>query len=143
MGTGIQDMEKTIDELIKQWVAGLRTRQSCTDEAGKAVDLGVSIQYLTVDVISKLSLGKAFGCMDNNSDRFDFLGSVRQGMSASLMLSVLPEVVSWLYHLTKWSPIHRLLVPAPTDKSGFGFSLGVSQAVRIDGFPLLPQLPHL
>lgn len=135
-GTG-SNMEIQIDDHICRWLERIGDLGLSHQGNPKAFDIGKSIQYLTVDIISHLCLGEEFGCVENDSDRYDFLGAVETGTIASLYLSVLGELRGLLSFLTTIPFMHRLLVPSVKDKDGIGRVMGVSTSA-----PFPPPLLH-
>ena len=125
-GQGIDDVEPTIDEHILNWIRCIDAHCLAQRRSSRAFDIGKSIQFLTVDLITQLCLGEAFGCVDSNRDQFDFLATVRTGSAISQHFSVLLEVNRLLFYLTKIPFLRRLLVPSVKDKTGVGKIMGVS-----------------
>lgn len=123
-GTG-SNMEILIDDHICRWLERIRDLGLPHQGSPKAFDIGKSIQYLTVDIISHLCLGEEFGCVENDSDRYNFLGAVETGTIASVYLSVLGELRGLLSFLMTMPLMHRLLVPSVKDKDGIGRVMGV------------------
>ncbi|MCJ1258853.1 hypothetical protein MMC24_006687 [Lignoscripta atroalba] len=124
-GQGIDDVEPTIDEHILNWIRCIDAHCLAQRRSSRAFDIGKSIQFLTVDLITQLCLGEAFGCVDSNRDQFDFLATVRTGSAISQHFSVLLEVNRLLFYLTKIPFLRRLLVPSVKDKTGVGKIMGV------------------
>ena len=122
-------MEPIIDEEIMGWIR--QARINCVSEPSKvkAYDIGKRIEFLTVDIITRICLGTAFGCIASDSDKYDFLETVKQGSSFCQYLSVLHELNSLLFYITKIPILGRCLIPQSSDESGVGRILGVSKAV--------------
>lgn len=120
-------MEPIIDEEIMGWIRQI----DCVSEPSKAkaYDIGKRIEFLTVDIITRICLGTAFGCIASDSDKYDFLETVKQGSSFCQYLSILHELNSLLFYITKIPILGRYIIPQPSDKSGVGRILGVSKAV--------------
>ena len=118
-------MEPMIDEQILKWLQ--RVDQDFVFELGKfnAFDIGKRIQFLTVDIIIKLCLGEALGCVANDKDMHEFLATVQRGNAVCQHFSVLLELNSLMYYLTKIPILGSLIVPKPTDQSGVGRIMGV------------------
>ena len=124
-GTG-SNMEIEIDDHICKWLERIGDFGLSHPGSPKVFDIGKSIQYLTVDIISHLCLGEEFGCVENDNDQYNFLGAVETGTIASLYLSVSSELRGLLSFLTTIPFMHRLLVPSAKDKDGIGRVMGVS-----------------
>ena len=57
-------------------------------------DIGKGIQFLTVDIITKICLGMALGCVASDSHKYDFLATVEQGNPVCQHFSVILELNS-------------------------------------------------
>ena len=125
-------MEPAIDERLMDWLR--RVDQKWTSEAGKhtAFDIGKRIQFLTVDIITRICLGKELGCVSTDTDKYDFLATVQQGNAICQHFSVLLELNSLMYYLTKLPLIGASLTPKASDKSGVGRIMGVIDHTRGD-----------
>ncbi len=73
------------------------------------------VQFFTLDVISKIGLGTAFGMLQADTDVDDYLQSSEEGLFNGH--TALALGVSWLAHLP-W--LGRFISPSPDDGSGFG-----------------------
>lgn len=123
----ISFMEPMIDEQIIGWLQ--RVDRDFVSEPGKfsPFDIGKRIQFLTVDIITKLCLGEALGCVANDKDMHDFLATVQRGNAVCQHFSVLLELNSMIYYLTKIPILSSLIVPKTTDQSGVGRIMGVGK----------------
>ena len=114
-----------MDELTIQWLHKIRTLSSSKFAQSVTLDISRQIQYLTVDIISKICLGQPFGCIENENDQYDFLETVKDATPISLYLTVFPELSALLFHLTRIPFIRHIIVPSTTDESGLGKIMGV------------------
>lgn len=121
-------MEPIIDDQIRNWFRLVSKNWVSQPGKYKSFDIGKRIQFLTVDIITKICLGEALGCVESDSDKHDFLATIEQGNSVCQHFSVLLELNSLLYYLTKIPFLHSLIVPKPADRSGVGRIMGVSLA---------------
>lgn len=78
-------------------------------------DMARKVQFFTLDVISKIGLGTAFGMLQADHDVDNYLQSSEEGLSIGN--TALALGVSWLSHLP-W--LGRFIAPSPDDGSGFG-----------------------
>ena len=103
-------MEPMIDEQIMNWIYRAKTDWISEPSRARPFDIGKRIQFLTVDIITKICLGTALGCVASDSDKYNFLDTVERGSSVCQYFSVLLEFNSLLYYLTKiprtWSSPH-------------------------------------
>ncbi|KAK1722483.1 hypothetical protein CaCOL14_006198 [Colletotrichum acutatum] len=109
------DLEPTIDQRLEELLGLIRSKYLSTDGKVTPMDLAKKIQYFTLDVISSVGLGKAFGMLRTDSDVDDYLKSTEEGLSA---ISVACAIgISWIAQ----SPIiGKFIAPSPTDNNGFG-----------------------
>ena len=115
-----------IDEQLLEWID--RAKLDWISEPSKAIafDIGKRIQFLTVDIITRICLGTALGCVASDSDKYGFLETVERGSSVCQQFSVLLELNSLLYYLSKIPMIGPRLMPQASDTSGVGRLMGVS-----------------
>lgn len=86
------------------------------------MDLARKVQYLTLDVISKVGFGEAFGDLKADADLNDYIKSGEEG------LAIIHVTASCgLTSLLQWPPLARLLGPSENDKSGFGRMMAVAR----------------
>lgn len=79
------------------------------------MDLATKVQFFTLDVISKVGLGTAFGMLKADHDIDDYLKSSAEGLSVGN--TALALGFSWLAH----SPfLGKFIAPSPKDNNGFG-----------------------
>jgi cytochrome P450 len=88
------------------------------------MDLASKIQYFTLDVISKIGFGKAFGDLKADADLDNYISSGKDGLGIVTVICGLG-----LTPYFQWPPIARLLGPSPKDKTGFGRMLAVASAL--------------
>ena len=122
-------MEPMIDEQIVNWIYRAKNNWISEPSRARPFDIGKRIQFLTVDVITKICLGTALGCVASDSDKYDFLETVEHGSSVCQYFSVLLEFNSLLYYLTKIPILGPRLIPQASDASGIGRIMGVSIAI--------------
>ncbi|KHO01514.1 Cytochrome P450 [Metarhizium album ARSEF 1941] len=115
-GTENLHLEASIDECLAQLIRLIRSKYvSHSAENAPHMDLATRVQFFTLDVISKVGLGTAFGMLEADQDVDDYLKSSAQGLAISN--TALATGFSWLAH----SPlIGKFIAPSPNDNSGFG-----------------------
>ncbi|KAK5654058.1 hypothetical protein OQA88_7736 [Cercophora sp. LCS_1] len=89
---------------------------------GLIFDFGRKAQYFTLDVISDVSFGQAFGFVKSNSDKYDYLAILEAHLPHLIMTSVYPGLVE-LMRL----PILKKLFPSERDEVGFGRFIGIAK----------------
>ncbi|PGH11078.1 hypothetical protein AJ79_05120 [Helicocarpus griseus UAMH5409] len=107
-------MEGRLDERITDWMDELQTRFV---EPRKTFDFAPWTTYLAYDVISEMSFGRPMGFTKAGIDLFGLIkGFHDQQPIAGLMVRLHP-FFNWL---SKTGLAEKLLLPKPTDKSGYG-----------------------
>ncbi|MCJ1433379.1 hypothetical protein MMC27_002739 [Xylographa pallens] len=119
-GRDVYDMEQTIDRHLTSWIDQIYKSSASQSDVALEIDIGRQIQLLTVDIISKISIGESFGCVQSDSDRYDFLATVQQAVKASQVFSALDELGILFYYATRISFLNRVLLPSVADTKGLG-----------------------
>jgi cytochrome P450 len=115
-------LESDIDGNVKELIHLVRSKYISSPQDSKPMDLARKVQFFTLDVISKIGFGEAFGDLQADADLNDYIKSGEVGLSSAIFLSALG--LTWYYH---WPPIARLLGPSEKDKSGFGKMMAVAR----------------
>ena len=124
-GRGIDSIEGTVDKYMKIWVNHIASNWTSEPGVTKPFNVGAQIEYLTVDIISQMCLGRDFGYIEADRDILGFMHAVEVGMIANLQFSVLHELQALYRLLTRVPGLRRVLVPHREDKSGLGRMMGV------------------
>lgn len=122
-------MEPVIDDLLLDWIHHVEKNWASPPGKLRSFDIGKRIQFLTVDIITKICVGTELGCVASDSDKHDFLSTVEQGNAVCQHFSVLLELNSLMYYITKIPIIGRLITPKAEDQSGVGKIMAVSTFV--------------
>lgn len=110
------DMETIIDGEIAKLATSLRR-----NHVGKEkVDWANISRFFTLDVITRLAYGKAFGWVEADKDLYGYNGTIDKSMK---MMGILAEI-SWLHPIRRWGWVNRHLKPQATDKEGMGRVIG-------------------
>lgn len=110
-------LEPTIDEHVQQLIDLVR-KYAISRTSGapsKRMDLSRKIPYFTLDVISHLSLGQAFGNLLADKDQNDYLKALEAGLKISN--TVFAFGLEWLRSTPIIGPA---ISPSENDPSGFG-----------------------
>ncbi|KAI8402406.1 hypothetical protein FOFC_17720 [Fusarium oxysporum] len=116
-----ESLERTIDEHIAKLINLLETKYLSTDKDYRPVDFAQKIQFFTLDVISDLAFGQAFGYMEQDDDVFDFIKITKSYFPVTLVMANIPSLVSLLH-----SKLFSGALPKESDKLGFGAFIGVA-----------------
>jgi cytochrome P450 len=108
-------LENTIDERVHELLNLIRSKYISSDSQVVPMDLAKKVQYFTLDVISSVGLGKAFGMLQSDHDVEDYLQSTEEGLA--IANTALAMGFSWL---TQAPFIGRYIAPSSKDNNGFG-----------------------
>lgn len=114
-GRDNMDMEKKVEAKIAHLKDVLRQRYLSEGDKLNPVDLARYSYYFTLDVITDLSYGEAFGFMDAEGDLYDYTKSLDQLLVVTGLLSEIP-----LLRKLGSTFVGAALKPKFTDKSGMG-----------------------
>lgn len=119
----MDNLESSIVEQITKMIDLLKREYS---SKGKAVDMVRLSEFFTLDVLSQIAFGKAFGYLEANEDLYDYL----KINEAFMPIFELTNNHPWIRRMI-WSPVvAALLAPKKTDKVGQGRIIGIAhQAV--------------
>jgi hypothetical protein len=85
----------------------------------RPMDFGRKASYFTLDVISSLAFGKAFGDLERDEDVHKYIEMLDEAGPTIILLTVLP-LVRKLLRL----PLMTKLLPNAKDQIGFGKVMG-------------------
>ena len=117
-------LESDIDEHVQQLLDLIRSKYLSTTTRYTPMDLGSKIQYFTLDVISKIGFGKAFGDLKADADVDNYISSGRDGLSIIIVVAGL-GLTPYLH----WPPIARIFGPSEKDATGFGKMMAVARGL--------------
>ncbi|KAJ9137073.1 Cytochrome P450 [Pleurostoma richardsiae] len=124
-----ESMEATIDAEISNLVQLIETKYLSAPGQYRPMDLAQKGQYFTLDVISHLAFGEAFGYLEKDDDVFDYIKITSSFIPIMLVLANVPSLAKLLQ-----SRLFRGLLPKESDKLGFGAFIGVAKRVVADRF---------
>lgn len=123
-GISVAAMEPIIDQLLIGWLQTLRERFTTQDKV--RCDIGQKIQFLTVDIITKVCLGDEIGCVKHDRDMHGILETVEIGNKVCQYFSVFLELNTLLFQLARVNFLRQRLFPKPSDSTGVGRLMGAS-----------------
>lgn len=112
-------MESTIDNQIANLVELIESKYLSNQTEYRPMDLGQKGQFFTLDVISDLAFGHAFGYLEADDDVYDYIKITASFIPVMLVLGDIPFLAKLLQ-----SPLLRGLLPKESDKLGFGAFIG-------------------
>lgn len=114
-----ESMESTIDKQISKLVELIETKYLSTASSYRPMDYAQKAQYFTLDVISDLAFGRAFGYLEQDDDVFEYIKITNSFIPIMLILANVPSLANLLH-----SRLFRGLLPSESDKLGFGAFIG-------------------
>ncbi|KAL5419911.1 hypothetical protein PMIN04_006735 [Paraphaeosphaeria minitans] len=109
------ELEPTIDKYIDQYISLIRQKYLSTVAQHRVMDFARKTQYLTLDVISDIGFGQAFGDLANDTDVDSYLESTDRVMSSLTFVCA-----SGLLRFLQWPPLARFMGPKEGSENGFG-----------------------
>ena len=97
----------------------MESKYISTNTEYKPVDFALKTQFFTLDVISDIAFGKAFGDLDADKD----VSSLIQTSEETLPMIVLLGAFPWLANVFFAYPF-KLLLPSDKDTVGLGKLIG-------------------
>lgn len=112
-------MENSIDSQIASLVHLIETKYLSTSDNYRPMDFGEKASFFTLDVISELAFGQAFGYLENDNDVYDYLKITKTYIPIMMVVANVPSLADLLQ-----SRLLRGLLPSESDKLGFGAFIG-------------------
>ena len=109
------NLEPTIDAYISQLTSLIRTNYLSTTTHSTPLDLAQKIQFLTLDIISAIGFGQAFGDLASDSDVDGYIAASENTVFFSVILCA-----TGLMRIVQWPPLAGLIGPGEGSKSGVG-----------------------
>ncbi|KAI9709953.1 MAG: hypothetical protein M1820_003031 [Bogoriella megaspora] len=119
-------MENDIDSRLLD-LFDLISKKYITSESNfRPVDLSRIITFFTLDVISTVAFGQAFGFIKADNDPFGYIANLQEFLPAIIVFGVYPELQKILR-----LPLFKAVMPTSTDKRGLGRVMGFAKE-RVD-----------
>lgn len=112
-GKGVDGVHDAIDEGIERFAQLIDEKYISTATEYRPVDLGRKIQFMTLDIISKIAFGETLGYLDNDDDIYSY---IRMSHSLNPVIPVL-ALVPWLLTIAQ-SKFLRALLPVKDETIG-------------------------
>ncbi|KAK3375532.1 cytochrome P450 [Lasiosphaeria ovina] len=119
-------LERDIDEQLAGLVRLIRTKYIPSDDNKTLpLDVGIVVQYFTLDAITKIAYGKEFGYLAADKDIYDYIKTCEEQVPSLVVMAELPFLAR--IFLSPW--VLKLIGPKKTDPAGMGKLLGVAEQV--------------
>jgi Cytochrome P450 len=111
-------LEKSIDDNIAKLVRLLDSKYASTT-GFTPVDMAEKFQLLTLDIISEIAFGDAFGNLESDEDVSSYVETMENMFPLVILLGTWPALAKLFF----WKPLRRFL-PKETDAAGMGKFMG-------------------
>ncbi|KAI2778425.1 cytochrome P450 monooxygenase [Daldinia loculata] len=118
------NLEHAVDSQIAHLVDVVR-RKYLSGSQTRRVDLAPLARYFTLDLITRLAYGQAFGFLDADGDLYGYTTQ----LDKTLKMQNLCQEVPFLKRIVLSRPFYALFGPKPTDEEGLGKMMGVTQKI--------------
>ena len=118
-------MEATVEKQVAKLVDLIESKYVSTNTGFRPMDFAEKTQYFTLDVISDLGFGHAFGFLEEDRDVYDYIKITKSFVPILATMANVPLVIRVLQ---SW-PLKGLF-PKESDKIGFGAFIGLDVPSR-------------
>ncbi|RMY60988.1 hypothetical protein D0863_11426 [Hortaea werneckii] len=138
-GKDNQHLELDINHQLLKLLSLIEGKYVTKPEQGvfKVMDISRETSFFTLDVISKVAFGTAFGFLDLDDDPFGYLINLAQMLPAIIVFGVYTELTNIMK-----IPLVKAALPKSTDKRGLGRVMGFAAdrvRERFDHKPVIRQ----
>ncbi|KAI2463797.1 cytochrome P450 [Annulohypoxylon bovei var. microspora] len=124
------DLEVAIDSVITHFIDVIRAKHLTTKDRIRTIDFARMSRYFTLDIITRLAYGKAFGFLDSDEDLFGYTGQIDQLLKAQNLSQEIP-----IFRYIVFSRLFfGLFGPKPSDEKGVGKIMGYTQQIIDEKF---------
>lgn len=79
------------------------------------MDFALKAQFFTLDVLSEIAFGEAFGYLTKDKDLYDYIKTTEESLPILFIANVIP-----LFKMILHSPLMKRFMPHDQDPIGFG-----------------------
>ena len=120
-GKEVDNLEESIDRQIAILIRIISENYVGTSTP---FDFARIAEYFTLDVISDIAFGKAFGFLAENRDMFDYIKTTEETLPFVVVVGILPS----LNKILQIKAINKFFIPSVKDKLGLGKIMGLFYA---------------
>ncbi|KAJ0120538.1 hypothetical protein J7T55_015267 [Diaporthe amygdali] len=125
-GREVPRLESDIDGQIESLKNLIRTKYiSSTDKIAPPLDMSKAAQYFTVDALTKIAYGDAFGYLVHDDDIAGYVKTMQEGSVFNELCTEIP----WIRRIFWSKPMLQMFGPKPTDNDGIGALMKVGRKV--------------
>ena len=112
-------MEDDVDARLLELFNLVERKYVSSDSDFRPMDLSQTMTYFTLDVISTVAFGQAFGFIASDSDPFGYIANLQEFLPAIIVFGAYTELTKILR-----LPFMKAVMPKSTDKRGLGRVMG-------------------
>lgn len=105
-----------MNDIIMTMVQLIRQKYLTTGSKVKPMDFAEMAQYLTLDVITFLSLGEPFGFISEDTDKYGYVKAIEDNFPIMNLFSAVPLLSA----IMRIPTVQNNLIPTVKDKTGLG-----------------------
>ena len=109
-------LEESINTQVAEMVSLIRRKYVSDSHHFVQLDFAVIAQYFTMDVLTDVAFGDAFGYLANDKDMFEYIGTIR-GFMPVLELQTNSPMTN---RIMSSKIVKSLLAPTAKDRTGMG-----------------------
>lgn len=110
------ELEPEIDQIVMELVHLIQRKYLSVQSSLKPMDFAQIAQYLTLDVITYLSLGEPFGFISEDTDKYEYVKSIEDNFPVMNVFSAVPLLSA----IMRIPTVQNNLIPTVKDKTGLG-----------------------
>ncbi|KEY65315.1 hypothetical protein S7711_01829 [Stachybotrys chartarum IBT 7711] len=114
-GKEVTEFESKIDDNINNFCRLLDEKYVSSPTSTRVFDMARKIQYYTLDAATDVAFGQPLGCIDKDSDMFDYIKTVEEGFERIAVMGTYP-VLAQIFD----TPLLRWMLPNEKDEGGIG-----------------------
>ncbi|KAE9377678.1 pisatin demethylase [Stipitochalara longipes BDJ] len=122
-------LEKSIDDNIAKLIHLLESKYLSIATEFKPVDMARQFHFLTLDIISDIAFGTAFGNLEADNDVSSYIKTMETMFPLIILLGTWPALARIFFS----KPLRRFL-PKETDTVGMGKLMGIGKQVVAERF---------
>ncbi|KAH8878956.1 cytochrome P450 [Thozetella sp. PMI_491] len=124
------DLEAAVDSQVSRLVGLIRRKHLSTNDRLRRVDFCSFARFFTLDVITRLGYGKAFGYLDEGIDIYGWIAQIDGALALMSLAMDVPAIRRVVFS----SFMLKLFGPKTWDQKGVGKMMGVTRRLIAERF---------
>ena len=110
------DFVTAVDSQLVRLIELIKRKYLTSGEVTNVVDFAPLSRFFTLDTITRLAYGDAFGHLDEGTDKYGYVGDVDKALKAVAIIRSMPLIRALFFS----PPMLKMLAPKATDPKGLG-----------------------